>query len=111
MLDKFARHNGIPFPGGPEIEKLASKVDGLNQNLDSVALPYGIQGMDLAFSGILTSAIQRISEGIPLEEVCWSLQEHSFAACVEVAERALAHTGKDELLLGGGVAGDGHSYV
>ena len=60
--------------------------------------------MDLAFSGILTSAIQRISEGIPLEEVCWSLQEHSFAACVEVAERALAHTGKDELLLGGGVA-------
>ena len=68
MLDKFARHNGIPFPGGPEIEKLASKVDGVKYNLDSVALPYGIQGMDLAFSGILTSAIQRISEGIPLED-------------------------------------------
>lgn len=104
MLDKFARHNGIPFPGGPEIEKLAAKIDGSKHNLDSVSLPYGIQGMDLAFSGILTSAIKRTSEGIPLEEVCWSLQEHSFAACVEVAERALAHTGKDELLLGGGVA-------
>ena len=40
----------------------------------------------------------------PLEAVCWSLQEHVFSACVEVAERALSHTGKSELLLGGGVA-------
>ena len=36
--------------------------------------------------------------------MCWSLQEHAFSACVEVAERALSHTGKKELLLGGGVA-------
>ena len=36
--------------------------------------------------------------------VCWSIQEHTFSACVEVAERALAHTSKNELLLGGGVA-------
>jgi tRNA A37 threonylcarbamoyltransferase TsaD len=60
--------------------------------------------MDLAFSGILTAAQQKISDGNPLGEVCWSLQEHSFASCVEVAERAMAHTGKNELLLGGGVA-------
>ena len=60
--------------------------------------------MDLAFSGMLTSAVQKVAEGKSLGEVCWSLQEHSFATCVEVAERALAHTGKDELLLGGGVA-------
>tara|TARA_B100000131_G_scaffold319200_1_gene364607 strand:- start:202 stop:1251 length:1050 start_codon:yes stop_codon:yes gene_type:complete len=104
MLDKFARQNGIPFPGGPEVERLASTIDGINSSLDEVSLPYGVQGMDLAFSGILTSALQKVSEGVPLEQVCWSLQEHSFATCVEVAERALAHTGKDELLLGGGVA-------
>jgi tRNA A37 threonylcarbamoyltransferase TsaD len=60
--------------------------------------------MDLAFSGMLTSAIQKVSEENSLEQVCWSLQEHSFATCVEVAERALAHTEKSELLLGGGVA-------
>tara|TARA_Y100001960_G_scaffold316166_1_gene382723 strand:+ start:1812 stop:2864 length:1053 start_codon:yes stop_codon:yes gene_type:complete len=105
MLDKFARHNGIPFPGGPEVERLSSSfVDNGVNKLDEVTLPYGVHGMDLAFSGILTSAIQKVSEGITLEQVCWSLQEHSFATCVEVAERALAHTGKDELLLGGGVA-------
>ena len=60
--------------------------------------------MDLAFSGILTAAIQKMSDGHALDEVCWSLQEHSFSTCIEVAERAMAHTGKSELLLGGGVA-------
>tara|TARA_B100000945_G_scaffold294428_1_gene271117 strand:- start:415 stop:1422 length:1008 start_codon:yes stop_codon:yes gene_type:complete len=105
MLDKFARMNGIPFPGGPRIEELASASDKIGKgDLDDVSLPYGVHGMDLAFSGILTAAIQRIEEGNSLERVCWSLQEHSFATCVEVAERALAHTGKNELLLGGGVA-------
>ena len=105
MLDKFARTQGIPFPGGPEIEKLSNEFSEKgNTSLDDVLLPYGVHGMDLAFSGMLTSAVQKVAEGQSLEEVCWSLQEHSFATCVEVAERALAHTGKDELLLGGGVA-------
>ena len=69
-----------------------------------VELPYSVQGMDLNFSGLLNAAIQKINEGFELGAVCWSLQEHSFASCIEVAERALAHSGKSELLLGGGVA-------
>ena len=106
MLDKFARTQGIPFPGGPKIEKLANEWERANPSasLDEIILPYGIQGMDLSFSGILTAAVQKVSDGHSLQEVCWSLQEHSFSACIEVAERALAHTGKSELLLGGGVA-------
>ena len=106
MLDKFARSQGIPFPGGPEIERLAG--DWISRNpecsLESILLPYGVQGMDLGFSGILTAALQKKTAGHDLSEICWSLQEHSFSACIEVAERAMAHTGKSELLLGGGVA-------
>ena len=106
MLDKFARTQGIPFPGGPKIEKLALEWEKKNPvtSLDNIILPYSVQGMDLSFSGILTAAVQKISDGHSLEEVCWSLQEHVFSSCIEVAERALAHTGKKELLLGGGVA-------
>ncbi|MEE2747015.1 MAG: bifunctional N(6)-L-threonylcarbamoyladenine synthase/serine/threonine protein kinase [Candidatus Thermoplasmatota archaeon] len=106
MLDKFAREQGIPFPGGPKIEQLAQKWLDQNPNptLDGLELPYAVQGMDLAFSGILNSALNLVQNGTPLEAVCWSLQEHTFAACVEVAERAMAHAGKSELLLGGGVA-------
>ena len=57
-----------------------------------------------AFSGIMSAANKLVRDGKPFEAVCWSLQEHAFAACIEVAERALAHTGKTEILLGGGVA-------
>jgi len=38
------------------------------------------------------------------EDLAYSMQETVFAMLVEVAERALAYTGKTELLLGGGVA-------
>ena len=56
--------------------------------------------MDLAFSG-LVSAAKDAKE--PLPDVCCSLQETAFAMCVEVTERALSLTGKDEVLLVGGV--------
>ena len=106
MLDKFARTQGMPFPGGPKIEGISEEwlQRHPSNSLDSIKLPYAVQGMDLSFSGILTAATQRCSEGHEIGQVCWSLQEHSFAACIEVAERAMAHTGKSELLLGGGVA-------
>ena len=106
MLDKFAREQGIAFPGGPKIEKLALEwlSENPNPTLDGLELPYAVQGMDLAFSGILNAALNLVEKGAPLPAVCWSLQEHVFAACVEVAERAMAHAGKSELLLGGGVA-------
>ena len=106
MLDKFARQHGIPFPGGPVIEQRA--LEWIQKNpeakLDGLELPYAVHGMDLAFSGIMSAANKLVSDGMPFEAVCWSLQEHAFAACVEVAERALAHTGKKEIVLGGGVA-------
>jgi len=116
MLDKFAREQGIPFPGGPEIERMASQwvEDNPDCSLEGLELPYAVHGMDLAFSGLLSAALNLVTRGQPLPAVCWSLQEHAYAACVEVAERAMAHTGKTELLLGGGVAcedRDGSSHV
>jgi len=106
MLDKFARAQGIPFPGGPVIEKLAQEWLSNNPEprLTDLELPFAVRGMDLAFSGVMTAAQRLLDNGAELGAVCWSLQEHAFAACVEVAERAMAHTGKKELLLGGGVA-------
>ncbi|MEA3200551.1 MAG: bifunctional N6-L-threonylcarbamoyladenine synthase / protein kinase Bud32 [Thermoplasmata archaeon] len=98
MLDKFAREEGHPFPGGPEIEKLAARGRHL---LD---LPYSVKGMDMAFSGMMTAARAHRAKGAPMEDVCFSLQETAFAMLVEVTERALAHAEKSEVVLGGGVA-------
>ena len=61
--------------------------------------------MDISLSGILTNLKQKFeSKKYKTEDLCYSLQETVFAMLVETAERALAHTGKKELLLGGGVA-------
>ena len=96
-LDKFGRGMGIPFPAGPEIEKMAEKGSRY------VPLPYSVKGMDVSFSGILTAS-EVLSKKERTEDVCFSMQETCFSMLTEVAERAMAHTGKDEILLGGGVA-------
>jgi len=97
FIDNFARYLGIGFPGGPKIQKLAEKGE-------YIELPYRLKGMDVAFSGILTKLKQIHDSGkYNVEDLAFSLQETVFAMLVEAAERALAHTDKKELLLGGGV--------
>ena len=110
FIDTFARYAGIGFPGGPKIQELAEKaikgeVDKENLGSHYTELPYSIKGMDVAFSGMLTKLRRMLENGkYKLEDLSYSLQETAFAMLVEAAERALAHTGKKELLLGGGVA-------
>jgi len=97
FIDKFARYLGLGFPGGPKIESLAL-------NGKYVELPYSIKGMDVSFSGMSNKLEQLHKSGVSKEDLSFSLQETAFSMLVEAAERALAHTGKKELVLGGGVA-------
>ena len=97
LLDQFARTAGLPFPGGPEIEKLS-----LNGK-KFIELPYVVKGMDVSFSGILTDAEKKLQKE-KLEDLCFSLQETIFAMLTETTERALAHIERNECLLTGGVA-------
>lgn len=61
--------------------------------------------MDVSFSGMLTNLKRKFdSKQYKTEDLCYSLQETAFAMLTEVSERAMAHTGKNELVLGGGVA-------
>jgi len=95
-LDKFGRSAGLQHPGGPKVEELAKKATRY------IPLPYTVKGMDFSFSG-LTTAAQESLKKYELPEVCRSFQETAFAMLVEVTERAVAHTGKKEVLLAGGV--------
>ena len=97
-LDKFGRATGMEFPCGPKIEEYAKNGETY------LPLPYSIKGMDIAFSGLLTAAEEYVRKGKTMEDVCYSMQETSFAMLTEVTERAMAHTEKKEVLLGGGVA-------
>jgi len=95
-IDKFARHLGWNHPGGPKVEARAR--DG-----DYHDLPYVVKGMDFSFAGVASAAQDAVDAGAPVADVCRGLQETVFAALTEGAERALALTGRDELVLGGGV--------
>jgi N6-L-threonylcarbamoyladenine synthase/protein kinase Bud32 len=95
-IDKFTRHVGWSHPGGPKVEARAA--DG-----GYVELPYVVKGMDFSFAGISSAAQEAYDAGTPVEDVCRGLQETVFAMLAEVSERALALTGRAELVLGGGV--------
>lgn len=98
-LDSFAREAGLEYPGGPDIERKAAAGENL------IPLPYTVKGMDLSYSGLLTAITAELHSGRhTVEDLCYSLQETAYAMLGEVTERALAHTGKPELLLTGGVA-------
>lgn len=96
-LDHFGRETGLGHPGGPVIEKLA-------KSGSYVDLPYVVKGMDFSFSGLLSAALREHEKGTSIEDICYSLQETAFAMLVEVTERALSHTQKDEVMLCGGVS-------
>ncbi|MBZ3936067.1 bifunctional N(6)-L-threonylcarbamoyladenine synthase/serine/threonine protein kinase [Methanimicrococcus blatticola] len=105
-LDKFARSAGLPHPGGPLVEKYAKEAT------EYIDLPYTVKGMDFFFSGLSTAATRYLKENTNsdgnidetvLANACYAYQETAFAMAVEVTERALAHTGKNEVLLAGGV--------
>ncbi len=98
FIDSFARYIGLGFPGGPKIENLA--LNGKTY----IELPYVVKGMDVSFSGILTNLKQKLdSKKYSTDDLAYSLQETAFAMLVEVSERAMAHCGKKELVIGGGV--------
>ncbi len=98
FLDTFGRYAKLGFPAGPKIDKLAKN------SKKYIKLPYNIKGMDIVFGGILTNLRQKLKQNYKLEDLCYSAQETVFAMLMEVTERAIAHTEKKEILLGGGVA-------
>ncbi len=95
-FDVLARELGMEMPGGPEIEKTAKSGKWIE-------LPYVVKGMDLSFSGIVTECKNLIGK-VDKKDICYSFQETCFAMLTEATERALAHTGKKEVLITGGVA-------
>ncbi len=99
LLDKSARVLGLGFPGGPLLYDLSLK------STKFIDLPYSIKGMDVCFSGLATAFKNKAeSGGFKQEDLAFSLQEVAFDIVCEASERALAHFGKDELVLAGGVA-------
>jgi universal protein Kae1 len=97
MLDSFGRRLGLGFPAGPVLD------EWYFEGKKYVELPYTVKGSDLVFSGLQTAAERMIGK-VNKKDLSYSLLHTAFAMLTEVTERVLAHTGKKEVLLVGGVA-------
>ncbi len=106
-FDKVARLLGLPFPGGPHIERSAS-------GGDPAAFPFprgkAADGtLDFSFSGLKTALARHVSAhpGERLGDVAASFQEAIADVLTAKAVRACREAGVDHLILGGGVAANG----
>jgi N6-L-threonylcarbamoyladenine synthase len=109
-FDKVARVLGLPFPGGPPIDRAAREGDPR-----AIGFPRGLTGprdapYDFSFSGLKTAvarwveARQRAGEPVPVADVAASFQEAVADVLTAKAVRACRDHGVDHLVLGGGVA-------
>jgi N6-L-threonylcarbamoyladenine synthase len=98
FLDKLWIALGGTFPGGPALEREAQ------QGHELLPLPYSVHGMDVAFSGLLTAALALHAKGATRPDIALSVETTAYSMLTEITERALAHRGRNDVVLGGGVA-------
>jgi len=107
-LDKGAKLLGLPYPGGPAVERAAK--DG---NADRVALPRpmrGRAGCDFSFSGLKTALARRVAAGgVAVGDGAAALQAAVIDCLIDRTRHAIAmcrsrRAGVGTLVAAGGVA-------
>ncbi len=108
-FDKSAKILGLPYPGGPLIDKLAATG---NKNKFKFAFTQ-VPGYDYSFSGIKTSFLYFIRDqvkinpnfiGENLKDICASYQYHLIQVLLKNVKRVLKDTGIKHLAIAGGVS-------
>jgi N6-L-threonylcarbamoyladenine synthase len=119
-FDKVARLLGLPFPGGPHIDRAARSGSSV-----SIDFPRGLTSQrdlqrhrfDFSFSGLKTAvarwveARERAGEPVPVEDVAASFQEAVCDVLTRKAVDAAASEGIEDILIGGGVAANSRLRV
>ncbi len=119
-FDKVARLLGLPFPGGPHIDKAARSGSSV-----AIDFPRGLTSgrdlerhrFDFSFSGLKTAvarwveAKERAGESVPVNDVAASFQEAVCDVLTRKAIDAAVVHGIDDLLIGGGVAANSRLRV
>jgi N6-L-threonylcarbamoyladenine synthase len=109
-FDKGARLLGLPFPGGPALERLACDGDPA-----AFAFPVArkVAGLDFSFAGVKTALLYRLRDlgdreaAARAADLAASYQHAIVEALALRCERAVAQTGIQRLAIGGGVAANG----
>ena len=110
-FDKAARVLGLPYPGGPNIERLAQ--NGEN-NIKFPQMLKGESGYEFSYSGLKTAVInychtkEQKGENFNRADVAASFQASAVDVLIERAVRAAKEYGVDTIAAGGGVIANGY---
>lgn len=102
--DKVARLIGLPYPGGPKLDKLAQE-----GNPHAFKLPEAkVGGYDFSFSGLKTAVLRLVKsfdgQEMPVNDICASFQECVSSTLLKKVKRALEEREYKQVVLAGGVA-------
>jgi N6-L-threonylcarbamoyladenine synthase len=102
--DKVARLIGLPYPGGPKLDKLAHE-----GNPKAFQLPQAKVGeYDFSFSGLKTAVFRLVKsfdgQELPVNDICASFQECVSSTLLKKVKKALVDKGYKTVVLAGGVA-------
>ena len=108
-FDKGARMLGLPYPGGPALERLAAEGDPGAYDFPIAA---GVPGLDFSFAGLKTALLYKVRDlGDEAQarraDLAAAYQRAIVEALAVRVERGLRETGLERLAIGGGVAANG----
>ena len=108
-FDKSAKLLGLPYPGGPLIDKYAKDGDPLRFKFPEPQ----IAGLDFSFSGLKTSILYFLQDNLKKDEefvnknladICASIQHRIVSILLNKLEKAALQTGIRQLCIAGGVS-------
>ncbi len=108
-FDKCAKVMGLPYPGGPHIDRLAAEGDPLRFRFSRPHIP----GLDYSFSGLKTSFLYTLRDNVKLDpdfvnknlaDLAASLQHTIIAILLDKLDKAVKASGVKTIAIGGGVS-------
>lgn len=111
-FDKVARVLGLPYPGGPNVDRLAREGQ---PNIKLYKTPKGVRSdLMLSYSGLKTAVVNYVhtlrqkGQEVPVADVCASFTHEAVDLLAATAAQAVAKAGRGKLVLAGGVASNGY---
>lgn len=108
-FDKCAKIMGLPYPGGPHIDRLATEGDPDRFKFAHPRIP----GFDYSFSGLKTSFLYTLRDNVKINpafveenkaDLAASLQKTIIDILIEKLDKAVRHTSVRTIAIGGGVS-------
>lgn len=102
--DKVARLIGLPYPGGPKLDKMAQEGNPFAFKLPEAK----VDGYNFSFSGLKTAVLRLVKsfdgKELPVQDICASFQECVSSTLLKKVKRAAEERGYKQIVIAGGVA-------